>query len=106
MTLYVYYVDIFVVLFLFFFSVLFDPSCLYGDPDFDLIISAVETPLPEDFFGAYRKLRPAGPGYDKKMAVYRLFYYLILWCHVDNDDLKSNTLKSINDVCKLLTSIK
>ena len=89
-----------------FISVLFDPSCLYGDPDFDLIMSVTETPFHEDFFTAYRKLRPRSSGYENKMAAYRLFYFLVMWCHVDNEDFRTNTLKSIKDLFVIITELK
>ena len=85
---------------------LFDPSCLYGDPDFELIMSETETPFHPDFFTAYRKLKPKSPGYDDKMVVYRLFYYLIMLCHVDNEEFKANTLKSIDDVRAVISGLK
>ena len=89
-----------------FISVWFDPSCLYGDPDFELIMSVTETPFHEDFFTAYRTLRPRSSGYENKMAAYRLFYFLIMWCHVDNEDFRTNTLKSIKDLSVIITELK
>ena len=83
---------------------LFDPSCLYGDPDFDLVIPRFEGGLHADFHTSYRGRIPIQNerSHENKMAAYKLFYNLIMWCHVDQKELKKETLSSLHDLRDLL----
>jgi protein-ribulosamine 3-kinase len=56
--------------------VIFDPACWWGLAEFDLAVSMTFGKLPAPFYEAYHSVRPKEPGFDERMAVYRLYHLL------------------------------
>ncbi|KAL5008086.1 hypothetical protein ScPMuIL_013667 [Solemya velum] len=83
-------------------NVLFDPSCLYGDVEFGNVLSEFEGGFHPDFFKTFRTHVPVYPGAEDRKRVYALFYYCIMWHHVDESNFKKNTLESVKSLATLL----
>lgn len=50
-----------------------DPAIYYGDAEVDLAFSTLFGSLGEDFFDAYREIRPIDPGFNERVDIYNLW---------------------------------
>lgn len=60
--------------------VLFDPSPLYGDREFDIGITTVFGGFSSEFYAAYQTAYPLKAGWEKRLKYYRLY---LLMVHLD-----------------------
>jgi len=56
--------------------VLFDPATFYGDPVFDLAMTALFGGFPTSFYTAYRQAMPPTPEHDAREHLYRCYHLL------------------------------
>lgn len=75
----------------------FDPSPLYGDREFDIGISTVFGGFSRDFYKAYQEILPLDEGYNKRLEFYRLYLLMVHLLKFGEvyDTSVSNTLKAI-----------
>lgn len=87
---------------LFFFSVVFDPSVLYGHCQFDLILSYLEEAFDEQFFQEYHKIIPKSSRCNDFLLVYEFFYHAVMWYHIDDVKYQCSTHSSADRVKDML----
>lgn len=77
----------------------FDPSPLYGDREFDIGVSTVFGGFRKAFYDEYKQIMPLDDGYQKRLNFYRLYilmkYFLRFGPVYDS---------SVNDLMKIITN--
>ena len=58
-------------------ALVFDPSPIYGDREFDIGVSTVFGGFRKEFYDAYRKMKPLDEGYQKRLEFYRLYLLMV-----------------------------
>lgn len=56
--------------------VIFDPACYYGDAEADLAMTELFGSYGNDFYAAYRNIRPIDSGYRVRKTLYNLYHIL------------------------------
>lgn len=82
--------------------VLFDPSVQYAHSQFDLLLSHMEETFDDRFFEEYHKIIPKDASWDRVMLVYKLFYHIVMWYHVDEDKFRAGAHSSADQVTEIL----
>lgn len=57
--------------------VVFDPSPLYGDREFDIGISTCFGQFPDEFYQKYQEIYPLESGYELRIEFYRLYLFMV-----------------------------
>jgi len=56
---------------------LFDPSPFYGDREFDIGLTTGFGGYSQEFYTAYQEFFPMADGYEKRLAFYRLYLFMV-----------------------------
>lgn len=56
---------------------IFDPAPFYGDREFDLGVTTSFGAFPQEFYDAYQEAFPMSEGYEKRLAFYRLYVFMV-----------------------------
>lgn len=55
----------------------FDPAPMYGDREFDIGVTTSFAGYPQEFYNAYQEFYPMAEGYEKRLAFYRLYVFMV-----------------------------
>ncbi|XP_030850102.1 ketosamine-3-kinase-like [Strongylocentrotus purpuratus] len=64
--------------------VIFDPACLYGHHELELVATRDYVDFNQEFFPAYHRLIPKAEGFEQRERLYKIFSYLNYWSLFDD----------------------
>ncbi len=56
---------------------LFDPASFYGDREFDIGMTTGFGGYSQSFYEAYQEIFPMEPGFENRLAFYRLYLFMV-----------------------------
>lgn len=86
----------------FIFSVLFDPSCIYGHREFETSLDEVEGGFHHHYHMEYRRCVPRVKGWEERSQLYCLFVHTLIWNHENNATTAENAETAVMDMKKLI----